>query len=122
MKRPQKLAVMLVPTPPYEICGLDTMFKINPGRAGELMVQYKYDLDDTLPLPAWFYEHPADAFAVMARMTGSNLEHYSISGQQVALRWAETDLEAASAAYLSGQFSGTKSHGTLLDAIVKARA
>ena len=23
MKRPQKLAVMLVPTPPYEICGLD---------------------------------------------------------------------------------------------------
>jgi len=22
MKRPQKLAVMLVPTPPYEICGL----------------------------------------------------------------------------------------------------
>ena len=24
MKRPQKLAVMLVPTPPYEICGLIT--------------------------------------------------------------------------------------------------
>ena len=24
MKRPQKLAVMLVPTPPYEICGLAT--------------------------------------------------------------------------------------------------
>jgi hypothetical protein len=24
MKRPQKLAVMLVPTPPYEICGLGT--------------------------------------------------------------------------------------------------
>ena len=24
MKRPQKLAVMLVPTPPYEICGLET--------------------------------------------------------------------------------------------------
>jgi len=23
MKRPQKLAVMLVPTPPYEICGLE---------------------------------------------------------------------------------------------------
>ena len=22
MKRPQKLAVMLVPTPPYEICGI----------------------------------------------------------------------------------------------------
>ena len=25
MKRPQKLAVMLVPTPPYEICGLRTL-------------------------------------------------------------------------------------------------
>ena len=25
MKRPQKLAVMLVPTPPYEICGLERL-------------------------------------------------------------------------------------------------
>ena len=28
MKRPQKLAVMLVPTPPYEICGLDPRARI----------------------------------------------------------------------------------------------
>jgi hypothetical protein len=27
MKRPQKLAVMLVPTPPYEICGLEPVPK-----------------------------------------------------------------------------------------------
>ena len=29
MKRPQKLAVMLVPTPPYEICGLITPFMVS---------------------------------------------------------------------------------------------
>ena len=32
MKRPQKLAVMLVPTPPYEICGLVT----RPGTTYEM--------------------------------------------------------------------------------------
>ena len=30
MKRPQKLAVMLVPTPPYEICGIGVRY--SPGQ------------------------------------------------------------------------------------------
>jgi len=33
MKRPQKLAVMLVPTPPYEICGLAHTFDLQNGRS-----------------------------------------------------------------------------------------
>jgi len=37
MKRPQKLAVMLVPTPPYEICGLGAGFMA--GRNGMEGVQ-----------------------------------------------------------------------------------
>ena len=36
MKRPQKLAVMLVPTPPYEICGLGCRFGNYSGRQNEL--------------------------------------------------------------------------------------
>ena len=32
MKRPQKLAVMLVPTPPYEICGLGVAHTMTDSR------------------------------------------------------------------------------------------
>ena len=54
MKRPQKLAVMLVPTPPYEICGLSVyLLSDDSGLVTGSLIDYSQRVVGTLSMPAF---------------------------------------------------------------------